>query len=1503
MGIDKPPRPPVPPVETVPPVVPPPESTPKAAKPAEAVKAEPATPIATPENVNNVEGPLGPEEAFFENFFNKRGDDLAEAEAWISARREEVRTWGESKRAKKAKIVANLDKLQSVLSYLRTHGDAATPQQERTKAIRAIRQLHNAKLIDFLEAHSEGESVDDVEDGESAPNEPVVDDEPEAAQSTAAPDPAVRPEAPKTPEQELWESDRALFEESGEIYNRLETSTDKKLQDLRASLVSSRLEFTSKIGQSGTDAEDARTRLRGALNGIQAREQEIITKEEEKREQEARANNHEAFVPLPSNDPNDWEAILGVSRGATTVELRNAYRKLSRKYHPDRRSGHPQEKDFEDAFKIINDAYGIAQSGGGRRRHAPPPSSGGGTSGTGSAAGSSGPGAGRSSGGSSSTPPPSGGTTGGSRTGGPRAGGPTGTPPPPEPEPTTGGSSTGPGWKGAEKAEKEKTPEPPEVFEPLPSTDPNDWETILGVPRGSTKEELRNAYRRLSRKYHPDKRKGHPQEKDFEEAFKIINAAYDIAQGKGGRRRYAPPPPGAGAAAGGPGSTHGAPPPPGAGGGPRSARGPAGGPSTPPPPGATTGAGGPTGTPPPPGGPTGAPRATRAPRNPDEEAFRNVSQKFESDFGISEADLMTVPGYADLTPGQKGLLQERFKSVLLGKINEEAIGERKRAERKLTRVGRIFGRNLKMAQVDQKVAGKVAGGGIDAHRESLEQLVAVARSNEDVASFDEKGEVKVAYASDFRPRNVEEEKIVSNLEKAAAKMSDMPAEWSAKTATLPQQLEYALAKRAYTSAREKALEMKESESGDPLASALWMNKIDERVRIDQLISAHPEVSKELESIKDPSLWKMALKSIGTERIGYAAGGFITRSLTFALFGAIAVPTVSGIMGGIQARSRAKTSLRESDQLARRGIKDTAKTAQNMIDAERKTGRGSDVGSAAKLDRLVDAIERETDYSKRVILTTRLRERIEYTQEKIDSGKMNFGGSADRLKNQLDLSQALGRASVVALEISRHAGKTHAEELSKRVDGYMKRQDKAVNKKRSSILNSATAKGAFISAGFGAAGYWLRHIDMGGHGARGLLDSDGADHVPHHGTGGGTPTMPEGGEGATDAIATPESGTGAAGAQELAAAQVGKTAESASTVLEIGNRGPEGSLIKYFTEHKDIATKFGWDGKGDIKAWAGTKAHTLWHDHAVEALKSDEVKASLTKLGYSNDLEGFTKMMTRIKSGGVKLDIEHKGVTLSNMEYLKARSAEAVAAATPGPDNSPISSMDFEHPNPNMIMTGDAADTVAENTPSSETDAGGPIDDEPWQLRRSRHVGNGGDESWRLRHDEPITRAEAAPGMPYDRNPGASRSGYDGVPYDRNPGAFRGGGQGVPYDRLGWGHNGIPYHQTDAYLNAQNMGLSQAVEAHMNHDLTGIFGEGDEGHAEYARLAELPVGRFLNFHIDAGVDMHGDRLQAYVEYLKNESGVRPRAHILWFNESVHDYIKRALRAIELKHPAR
>src|SRR5215469_11609528 len=65
-------------------------------------------------------------------------------------------------------------------------------------------------------------------------------------------------------------------------------------------------------------------------------------------------------------DYKDYYKILGVQKKASADDIKKAYRKLARKYHPD---VNPGDKTAEARFKEINEAYEVLSDPDKRRKY------------------------------------------------------------------------------------------------------------------------------------------------------------------------------------------------------------------------------------------------------------------------------------------------------------------------------------------------------------------------------------------------------------------------------------------------------------------------------------------------------------------------------------------------------------------------------------------------------------------------------------------------------------------------------------------------------------------------------------------------------------------------------------------------------------------------------------------------------------------------------------------------------------------------------------------------------------------------------------------------------------------------------------------------------------------------------------------------------------------------------------------------------------------------------
>ena len=69
---------------------------------------------------------------------------------------------------------------------------------------------------------------------------------------------------------------------------------------------------------------------------------------------------------MADTEKRDYYEVLGVSKTASDDEIKKAYRKLAKKYHPDL---NPGDKEAEEKFKEVGEAYEVLSDSDKRARY------------------------------------------------------------------------------------------------------------------------------------------------------------------------------------------------------------------------------------------------------------------------------------------------------------------------------------------------------------------------------------------------------------------------------------------------------------------------------------------------------------------------------------------------------------------------------------------------------------------------------------------------------------------------------------------------------------------------------------------------------------------------------------------------------------------------------------------------------------------------------------------------------------------------------------------------------------------------------------------------------------------------------------------------------------------------------------------------------------------------------------------------------------------------------
>lgn len=467
-------------------------------------------------------------------------------------------------------------------------------------------------------------------------------------------------------------------------------------------------------------------------------------------------------------------------------------------------------------------------------------------------------------------------------------------------------------------------------------------------------------------------------------------------------------------------------------------------------------------------------------KNESREKVRgDIAFEYGERFGITGEELASIEGFGELSPGQQRMVFENLSQITLGRIHEDAkdtineLSEKQKKEAKFA--GKIwlglkesFGaKKIALARKEKDLVAELEEGGIAPHKEALTQLVKGMKELGPKVVEREDGGLSTLYLeSDGLPP--EKAMRIGEFNSVAARFAEVPYEWSLETATKSQRAAYAEAKELFEGAKKDALSIL-GEAGGKDGAMRVMAGIESQLNAERFLTTAPNAAEELKNIEEQSVWTNALRSTVAERGAYFLLGAATRSavglVAGGASGVLGGTLAGGVVGAMRGYMKSRDTLRSQDLDMRQGKEvkaDMEATAKNMIEAD--TG-------AKKIEYLIDKIANYDESAKNARtkeeLIDALKQRIDYSSQKISEGKVIFGEADDRLANQYRLTSALAKAHAFIGADS--AKNERGEKLRDRLDSLLEKTDDKIRGARRNYTIKETTKTAAIGAGFAAVG--------------------------------------------------------------------------------------------------------------------------------------------------------------------------------------------------------------------------------------------------------------------------------------------------------------------------------------------------------------------------------------------------------------------------------------------------
>lgn len=507
-------------------------------------------------------------------------------------------------------------------------------------------------------------------------------------------------------------------------------------------------------------------------------------------------------------------------------------------------------------------------------------------------------------------------------------------------------------------------------------------------------------------------------------------------------------------------------------------------------------------------------------------------------FGLSEKMLEGNENLDNLTKAQKLLAIEQISQDTLSRVRD--IGEERfKKNNKIalsdiahpsiffSKIGKNIVKPYFINKESKKVLKETQNGNPPDQKIVEDAINKITAMKLEVVEKD--GRAHVILEDVDNTMSPEEKDIVNKYNEIANEFIRMPDKWrnekAAKAAgngfVNKNYKKFKESQDKYEKARDELLKLKaqkykESGAKEDIAGALAMNDLknhDWDILTLQLLNTNPNLAKELNEIQNSDSFKQFMKSLNDSDTVwkgiYLAGGFIGRGAAKAVFGAIALPAVAAIKGGLRAKNKAKSNINtaflegrnEKTFMERKQGEKGNTSREELVDKNLEKGMVSKIFSGTEINTkdvagFIDAdsqiqrieklqidLENVKTPQESAIIIAQINARVDYIRQKQEEGLIN-SGKENAVATNYKLIQKMSEVSLVC-EINKVEGYKNNPDLADLdlrrqvlLDKIMEENEKKFGKKEASYKWKEFMRGAVIAGSFAETGLQLRDLYSG-----------------------------------------------------------------------------------------------------------------------------------------------------------------------------------------------------------------------------------------------------------------------------------------------------------------------------------------------------------------------------------------------------------------------------------------